>query len=93
MGVRMALGAVQGDVVRLVLGQGLALVVAGAAIGLGAALFMTRLLTRLIPSAVAGDPLTLSAVTALLLGVAFLAAYLPARRASRVDPIKALRYE
>ena len=93
MGVRMALGAVQGDVVRLVLGQGLALVVAGAAIGLGAALFMTRFLTSLVPSAVAGDPLTLSAVTALLLGVAFLAAYLPARRASRVDPIKALRYE
>ncbi len=93
MGVRMALGAVQGDVVRLVLGQGLALVVAGAAIGLGAALFMTRLLTRLIPNAVAGDPLTLSAVTALLLGVAFLAAYLPARRASRVDPMVALRCE
>ena len=93
MGVRMALGAVQGDVVRLVLGQGLALVVAGAAIGLGAALFMTRLLTRLIPSAVAGDPLTLSAVMALLLGVAFLAAYLPARRASRVDPMVALRCE
>jgi ABC-type antimicrobial peptide transport system permease subunit len=76
-----------------VLGEGLALVVAGAAVGLGAALLMTRVLTRLIPSAIAGDPLTLSAVTALLLGVAFLAAYLPARRASRVDPIVALRYE
>jgi putative ABC transport system permease protein len=93
MGVRMALGAVQGDVVRLVLRQGLTLVVAGTAIGLGAALLMTRFLTRLIPSAAAGDPLTLSTVSALLLGVAFVAAYVPARRASRVDPIVALRYE
>jgi putative ABC transport system permease protein len=89
----MALGAVQGDVVRLVLRQGLTLVVAGTAIGLGAALLMTRFLTRLIPSAAAGDPLTLSTVSALLLGVAFVAAYVPARRASRVDPIVALRYE
>jgi putative ABC transport system permease protein len=93
MGVRLALGAERGAVVRLVLRQGLGLALTGTAIGLGGALAATRLLTRLIPEAQPGDPLTLAGVCALLIGVALAATYVPARRASRVDPTVALRFE
>jgi predicted permease len=93
MGIRMALGAERGDVVRLVLRQGLGLTLIGTAIGLAGALALTRLLTKTIPGLQPGEPITLSAVSALLIGVALLASYLPARRGSRVDPVVTLRYE
>jgi putative ABC transport system permease protein len=93
MGIRLALGAGRRSVVRLVLRQGLALALTGTAIGLAAALGVSRLLAHVLPAARPNDPLTLSAVAALLIGVALAAAYLPARRASRVDPTIALRTE
>jgi putative ABC transport system permease protein len=93
MGIRMALGAERGNVVRLVLRQGLGLALAGTAIGLAGALAVTRLLTHLIPGVQPGDSLTLAAVSALLMSVALAASYLPARRGSRLDPIVTLRYE
>ncbi len=93
MGVRLALGAERGAVVRLVLRQGLGLALAGTVLGLGGALAASRLITRLIPGAQPGDPLTLAGVCALLIGVALAATYVPARRASRVDPTVALRFD
>ncbi len=93
MGIRMALGAERGDVVRLVLRQGLSLTLIGTAIGLAGALALTQLLTKNIPGLQPGEPITLSAVAVLLIGVALLASYLPARRGSQVDPVVTLRYE
>jgi putative ABC transport system permease protein len=93
MGIRLALGAEPGAVLRLVLRQGLTLALAGTAIGLVATLAVARLLTHLMPGAQPGDPWTLAAVSALLIGVALAATWLPARRASRVDPTVALRYD
>jgi putative ABC transport system permease protein len=93
MGIRLALGAERGAVLRLVMRQGLTLALAGTAIGLVATLAVARLLTHLMPGAQSGDPWTLAAVSALLIGVALLATWLPARRASRVDPTVALRYD
>jgi predicted permease len=93
MGIRVALGAGRGDIVRLVLRQGVSLALAGTAIGLAGAIAVSRLLTHLVPSVQPNDPLTLAAVAGLLLGVALVASLLPARRAMRVDPIVALRYE
>ena len=93
MGIRMALGAAPGDVLRLVLRQGLLLATIGIAIGLVGALAATRLLTHLIPSVHPGDPLTLAVVSVLLMGIALAASYLPARRATQVDPVVALRHE
>jgi putative ABC transport system permease protein len=93
MGVRQALGAARGDILRLVLRQGLALSTAGTALGLLCALAVTRLLRSLVPTVQPGDPLTLLAVSALLMAVAVAATLLPAERASRVDPLVALRCE
>jgi predicted permease len=93
MGIRMALGADRHDLVGLVLRQGVLLSLAGIGIGLLGALAVTRLLTHLVPSVRPGDPLTLAAVAALLVAVAVAASVLPARRASRIDPIVALRHE
>jgi putative ABC transport system permease protein len=96
IGIRMALGAEKRDVFRMVLGQGLSLALAGLAIGVTAALILTRLLlgfSHLLYGVGASDPATLVCVSAVLIGVAFMACYLPARRAMRVDPIVALRYE
>jgi predicted permease len=93
MGVRLALGAERGAVLRLVLRQGLSLALIGTVIGLAAALGVARLLVRVMPGARPGDPLALAAVALLLLGVALAATYVPARRASRVDPTVALRYD
>ncbi len=96
IGIRMALGAEKRDVFRMVVGQGLSLAFAGLAIGVTAALILMRILlsfSRLLYGVGASDPATLVSVSAVLIGVAFLACYLPARRAMRVDPIVALRYE
>lgn len=91
IGVRVALGAQSRDVVRLVLGQGLALAVAGIAIGVAGSLAATRVLRTFLFDVQPGDPVTLAIVGVLLLLIAIAASYAPARRASRLDPVEALR--
>jgi predicted permease len=93
IGVRMALGAVQGDVVWLVMREVLALVGTGIVLGLVAAWGLGRLISSQLYGVTAGDPLTIAGAAGLLLFVALLAGYLPARRATRVNPVLALRYE
>ncbi len=93
IGIRMALGAQQKDVLQLVLGQGARIACIGVAIGLAAAAALARLLSSLLFSVSASDPITFVAVAALLVAVALLACYIPARRALRIDPIIALRDE
>jgi putative ABC transport system permease protein len=92
-GIRMALGANRHDVFRLVLGQGTRLTLLGIGLGIVAALIVTRLLATLLFGISAADPLTFTTVALLLALVALAACYIPARRATRVDPIVALRYE
>ena len=93
IGVRFALGAQRGDVVRLVVGQGMTLTLAGLAIGLVLALTMTRFISTLLYGVSPSDPLIYVGISLLLMVVALAASYLPARRASKVEPVTALRYE
>jgi putative ABC transport system permease protein len=93
IGIRMALGAQRADVLKLVIGHGLTLTIIGMAIGSLAALALTRAMKSLLFGVSATDPSTFVGVAVLLAGVALLASYLPARRASRVDPMVALRCE
>ena len=93
LGIRMALGAHRRDLLRLVVGQGLLLVLIGTAIGIGAAIGVTRFMSSMLYGINANDPSTIAGVAILLILVALLGCYVPARRATRVDPMVALRHE
>jgi predicted permease len=93
IGVRIALGAQRSDVLRLVLGQGSRMAALGVVVGIGASLAISRLMSSLLFGISATDPLTFAGVALLVSLIALAASYIPARRALRVDPVKALRYE
>src|SRR5262249_20804786 len=93
IGVRIALGAATRDVLKLVIGEGMLLTLIGMAIGLTAAVGLTRFLSDLLYGVSAIDPLTFVVIALLLVGVALLACWLPARRATKVDPLVALKCE
>jgi len=93
LGIRIALGAQASDVVKLVLRRGIILTLSGVAIGLAGAFGLTRLMASLLFGVTPTDPLTFGTVTVTLIFVALLACYIPARRATKVDPLEALRYE
>ncbi len=91
LGIRMALGADPGDVLKLVIGHGLGLTLTGIAIGLAGAFVLTRLMSSLLYQTSATDPIAFGVSALLFIAVALLASYLPGRRAARIDPTDALR--
>jgi len=93
IGIRLALGAKRSEIMRMILRQGLALAIAGAALGLLGALIVSHLMAGLLYRVSPTDPLTFVGVTFVLTAVALAASYIPAMRAMRVDPLVALRYE
>jgi ABC-type antimicrobial peptide transport system permease subunit len=93
IGIRMSLGAGKSEILNMIIGQGIKLVLIGVAIGLAGALGLTRFLSGLLYGVKPGDPLTLVAVSALLVIVALLASYIPARQAAKVDPMVALKQD
>jgi ABC-type antimicrobial peptide transport system permease subunit len=93
IGIRAALGASAGSLLRLIVSRGLVLALIGLVIGVGGALGLTRVMERLLYGVGARDPMTMSSVAVVLAAVAVSACYIPARRATRVDPLVALRYE
>jgi putative ABC transport system permease protein len=93
IGIRLALGAQRSDILRMVVRQGLGLAITGAAVGLVCALIVSHLMAGLLYGVRPSDPLTFGGVALLLICVALLACYIPARRAIRVDPLVALRHE
>jgi ABC-type antimicrobial peptide transport system permease subunit len=93
IGTRIALGAQRGDVLRLILGRGFALTLSGVGSGAVLALILSRQMKKIIYGVSPSDPVTFCAVAVLLIAIALLACYVPARRAMRVDPMIALRYE
>src|SRR2546425_5833460 len=93
IGIRLALGASKRNVLSLVIAQGMKLALAGMAIGMLAALALTRVIRSLLYGVTPTDPATFTVVSLLLVAIALLACWLPARRAARVDPMEALRYE
>jgi putative ABC transport system permease protein len=93
LGIRLALGAQVSDVLKLVLGQGMVVITVGLVLGLAAAFALMRLMRSLLFGVGENDPLTFTAITLVLFIVALVACYVPARRATKVDPLTALRYE
>ena len=93
IGIRIALGASAANVLKLVVGEGMILAGTGIVVGIVAAFGVTRIMASLLYGVTASDPLTFASLALLLGGIAFVACYIPARRATRVDPVVALRYE